>query len=315
MKVSFKNGAAKVGKLLYTVVPNQIFAGMHDVFLNDPAKPSTETGKPVSRIVYGHDSEANCEDYIRHQAHEKGDKKLPPFAPYKDRVIATEQKESKAETEAEIDEPKNQYDPAPVQAESRVYAISAPKNREYAKVLESAKWGDVFQWAEAIRKNGASRGQYITVPALALLIDMADWPRDRREKAAKRLRRIYRDDCLVEAQIGKAYSGKAIATEPQTEKEPIGGFSKVTNRPATKQPKGEKLPGVIATIVTALREASKAKPATKESILEILKSKRPDKDPDGMGRTINSQIPACLKIEKGLIVKTDGKGGFWLPKE
>jgi hypothetical protein len=89
---------------------------------------------------------------------------------------------------------------------------------------------------------------------------------------------------------------------------PAGGTAvHETGRRLTK-----KKPGVITRIVELLRAATKKKPITKEEILADLVKQFPDRVPQAMKSTISSQVPSCLKTEKGLIVKTNGKGGYWL---
>ena len=54
---------------------------------------------------------------------------------------------------------------------------------------------------------------------------------------------------------------------------------------AAAKPKG---PGVIETIIATI---SRERGASADEVLEILKGKFPDRDPDGMRRTIGIQAP------------------------
>lgn len=74
-------------------------------------------------------------------------------------------------------------------------------------------------------------------------------------------------------------------------------------------------PGVITRIIEVLRAASKKSPVTREEILKDLVRSFPDREERAMRSTVGSQVPSALKTEKGLIVQTDGNGGYWLPKE
>jgi len=79
--------------------------------------------------------------------------------------------------------------------------------------------------------------------------------------------------------------------------------------------KGTARPGVIATLITLLRSASKKAPMTKEQLLAGMVKAFPDRQPQAMKSTISSQVPNAMLKEKGLQCLTDGKGGWWLPKE
>jgi hypothetical protein len=79
---------------------------------------------------------------------------------------------------------------------------------------------------------------------------------------------------------------------------------------AVKSAGGDGKPGVIGTIVEALKGASKTKPITKAGILAKLTKAFPDRDAKGMKSTINIQVPARLKAEKKLnIVKVENEDG------
>lgn len=109
---------------------------------------------------------------------------------------------------------------------------------------------------------------------------------------------------------------------PKTENNPVIAEQQPAFKPVSGQQEhatGRRLtvkkPGVITRIIELLRGASKKKPITKDAILEDLVKTFPDRESKAMRNTISSQIPSCLKTEKDLTCKTDGKGGWWLPKE
>lgn len=117
-----------------------------------------------------------------------------------------------------------------------------------------------------------------------------------------------RPDVLVRAPLPVSPSASAPHSTLKTAAKPEAG----AKSPA--KPGSPKKPGVIAAIVRELTAASKKKPATKEAVLAVLVSEFPERGEKAMRSTISSQVPSGLKTEKGLIVQTDGKGGWWLPK-
>lgn len=75
-----------------------------------------------------------------------------------------------------------------------------------------------------------------------------------------------------------------------------------------------KHPGVIASIVELLRNASSKQPITKDEIFAALVKRFPDRDEKKMKATLNMQLPAGLRAEKGYeVVKNDR--GYYLPKQ
>jgi len=109
--------------------------------------------------------------------------------------------------------------------------------------------------------------------------------------------------------------GKAKKSSKKDEDEDEDEDEKVPVKKKAPPKPGNKGPGVIQTIIKCLREASKKKPISKDKILAKLVKAFPDREEKAMKSTISSQIPSGLKTEKGLEVKTDGEGGFWLPAE
>ena len=92
-------------------------------------------------------------------------------------------------------------------------------------------------------------------------------------------------------------SGTETEDEPKAKKAP--------------KEKSERKPGVIDAIIEVLTNASAKKPVTKEEIVEALTEKFPDRDPEKMTKTVNTQVPGRLKDAKGLDVRKEGKG-FWI---
>lgn len=77
-----------------------------------------------------------------------------------------------------------------------------------------------------------------------------------------------------------------------------------------KAPK-EKKPGVIATIIEILSNASSSHPVTKETIAHKLAKAFPDRDAEGMAKTVNVQVPTRLGSDKGLVVQKNAEG-YWI---
>jgi hypothetical protein len=79
----------------------------------------------------------------------------------------------------------------------------------------------------------------------------------------------------------------------------------------SKKASGEKKPGVIAAIVTILKEASKAKPITKEGIVKKLVKMFPDRSAESMAGTVNVQVPFRIQKEKDIKVNKNDDG-YWI---
>lgn len=120
------------------------------------------------------------------------------------------------------------------------------------------------------------------------------------------------------ARLRQVFAAKQAATEGEAggRSEASSAASVARTSPVASHESGRtttaKKPGVIARIVTLLRDASPTKPITKEQILADLVETFPDRKRDAMKSTIGSQIPCGLKTEKNLDVQSDDDGGYWL---
>lgn len=76
-----------------------------------------------------------------------------------------------------------------------------------------------------------------------------------------------------------------------------------------KSPSSTGRPGVVATIIECLEGADK-KGISKQSIHDVLVDKFPDRDAEGMMKTINTQVPGRLTRDKGLDVKRLENGNY-----
>lgn len=70
----------------------------------------------------------------------------------------------------------------------------------------------------------------------------------------------------------------------------------------------KKKPGVVAAIIECLQNG----PITKKDILKKLTKKFPDRPAEGMKRTINVFVPSRLINDKGLAVRKDKDGKFFI---
>lgn len=72
----------------------------------------------------------------------------------------------------------------------------------------------------------------------------------------------------------------------------------------------KKEPGVIASILEFISDH----PCSKERILEKLKKRFPDRDADGMAKTIQAQLPNRMSREKHVKIVKDKDGCFSIKK-
>lgn len=82
------------------------------------------------------------------------------------------------------------------------------------------------------------------------------------------------------------------------------------------KPFTDKRPGVCATIIEVLSNATDAKPVTKEDIVNAILARFPDRDPDKT-KALVAGCPTWLKTYNGIDVSSktlDGnKRGYWIP--
>jgi hypothetical protein len=107
---------------------------------------------------------------------------------------------------------------------------------------------------------------------------------------------------------------KTAATKATKKTSPKKGPDKAPAK-ATKPTRKPKEGGVIATIVEFLGVATKEKPLSKPALLAKLKTRFPDRGEVAMMRTINCQVPARLRKEKGLDVQRTDDGYYIKPSK
>jgi hypothetical protein len=99
----------------------------------------------------------------------------------------------------------------------------------------------------------------------------------------------------------------AEGEETPTPKKKKGGAPKGT-RPVKAGGEG---PGVIASILEFLLKATEDRPITKQRLVEKLVKRFPQRDPEGMSKTVSVQIPNRIKREKGVDVRQN-ENGYWI---
>lgn len=160
-------------------------------------------------------------------------------------------------------------------------------------------------YAEASAWTPARLGKKIAALPL-LLKDDADM-KTRVEKLSDRDKGLFQtliDAVNTEATVELTEPALADGEAPKEQKKK-GGKKPVkekTDKPVVE--KKETGPGVIATIISILEKATEDKPVTKEDILVKLSKAFPDRETDGMKKTINIQVPSRLVNDKKLCVKT-----------
>lgn len=89
------------------------------------------------------------------------------------------------------------------------------------------------------------------------------------------------------------------------------GKAKAKAKKAEKEDKG---PGVIASIIEFLKEASSKNPISKADLVKKLAKRFPDRGEDSMKSTVNIQVPSRLVKDKDLNVKKNDDG-YWISKK
>ncbi len=83
---------------------------------------------------------------------------------------------------------------------------------------------------------------------------------------------------------------------------------KTVKKTAAKKTAKAKKPGVIATIIKLIS----AKPMTKDQIVKKLATVFPDREEKSMRNTVTVQVGGRLMVDKGLNVKKDDKGRYFI---
>lgn len=125
------------------------------------------------------------------------------------------------------------------------------------------------------------------------------------------------DDAEPVAKVVPAKAaGKKAVKQAEPEEDDEDAETAVATKPAKKEkaekvPKEKKGPGVIASIVEFLKDASEKAPLTKKDVHEKLKERFPDRAPESMWSTINIQIPNRLKVDRNVVVHKN-ENGYWV---
>jgi len=86
-------------------------------------------------------------------------------------------------------------------------------------------------------------------------------------------------------------------------------------RGAPQKAGGPDGPGIIGSIVEFVKKATPEKPITKKEIVAKLAKRFPEKDPEGMEKTVNVQVPNRIKKEKGINIVRHPEGGYYVSDE
>lgn len=160
------------------------------------------------------------------------------------------------------------------------------------------------------------------------------WDLEKLQEKAAKLESLKEDDNEIEDEdlktlyddiVSAASQGKDIEVvddegEEEEEEAPKAakgkkGAASANGKPAKGKapPKkaSEKGPGVIDSIMERLQKATPKKPATKEDVLSFLEERFPDRESEGMRRTIDIQVPNRLRADKGVFVQKNANG-YWI---
>ena len=123
----------------------------------------------------------------------------------------------------------------------------------------------------------------------------------------------------------RGVAGRAQRTGPMKKKAKVGrppgaekAYAEVLKfRRKHPQPLTDRGPGVVRTIVQALRKAGeRGRPVTKAEIHERLKRQFPDRDPNKMMTTVNNRVPTYLNKIMGMgVVRDPATGGYYIPPQ
>lgn len=111
-------------------------------------------------------------------------------------------------------------------------------------------------------------------------------------------------------------SSTAKAKKEQAKKDIAGAEKRAVEKKVGKKKKkapkdkGPKKPGVITTIFECVQKG----PVSRKQILAKLKQRFPDREADGMEKTIRAQLPNRLAKAKGIEIIKNDKGQFKIKK-
>lgn len=117
-----------------------------------------------------------------------------------------------------------------------------------------------------------------------------------------------------EKPAAKSKSSKKAAAKASDEEDEEDSVP-VKKKGPPKKAGGQGGPGIIASIVEFLQDATEKKPVSKSDILDKLCERFPDHERASMQKTVNVQVPNRIKADKGLDVRSaekDGKKLFWI---
>lgn len=117
---------------------------------------------------------------------------------------------------------------------------------------------------------------------------------------------------IVEAFEGKAALSKSTIDFLCEKEVDVPANIRILEKKKTQVKNKEKVPGVISTIESVVRAATKDHPVSKNKILNVLKKTFPDKAEKSMMNTIKVQLPGRMAKEKHLKIKITEDGAFYV---
>ena len=114
------------------------------------------------------------------------------------------------------------------------------------------------------------------------------------------------DDIIIQSEDGDAIMEPVLAED--------SFFNKLVQKHFLNKDGSRRKPGVIQAIVEFLCEASEESPINKQDLVKKIVTRFPRKSEKSIMASINSQVPAQLRVMKKIKVSTN-KQGYWIAEE
>ena len=114
------------------------------------------------------------------------------------------------------------------------------------------------------------------------------------------------DDIIIQSEDGDAIMEPVLAED--------SFFNKLVQKHFLNKDGSRRKPGVIQAIVEFLCEASEESPINKQDLVKKIVTRFPRKSERSIMASINSQVPAQLRVMKKIKVSTN-KQGYWIAEE
>jgi hypothetical protein len=113
-------------------------------------------------------------------------------------------------------------------------------------------------------------------------------------------------DIIIQSEDGDAIMEPVLAED--------SFFNKLVQKHFLNKDGSRRKPGVIQAIVEFLCEASEESPINKQDLVKKIVTRFPRKSERSIMASINSQVPAQLRVMKKIKVSTN-KQGYWIAEE